>query len=100
MNYLIFFTSLFMAALGLCCCMRVSSPHEQRLLSLRGVWASRCSGCSLVAACGLLAAAAASVAEHGLQVVHEPQWLQHSGVAAVRHAESSWTRRLNPRRLH
>ena len=45
MNYLIFFTSLFMAALGLCCCMRVSSPHEQRLLSCRGVWASRCSGC-------------------------------------------------------
>ena len=86
MNYLIFFTSLFMAALGLCCCMRVSSPHEQRLHSCRGE--------------GLLAAAAASVAEHGLQVVHEPQWLQHSGVAAVRHAESSWTRRLNPCRLH
>ena len=48
-------------------------------------------GSSLVAVRGLLIVVASLVAEHGLQGVWA-QYLWHTGLVALRHVESSWTR--------
>ena len=48
-------------------------------------------GSSLVVLHGLLIVVASFVAERGLQA-HGLQYLQHPGLVAVRHVESSWIR--------
>ena len=51
--FLIYLISLFLAALGLCCCMRAFSSCGER-------------GLLFVVVCGLLIAVASLAAEHGL----------------------------------
>ena len=89
-NKFILFIYLFLAALGLrCCVLALSSCGEQGLL--------------FVAVRGLLVAVAPLIAEHGLQAHRlqqlwlvssraQAQQLWHTGLVALRHVGSSWTK--------
>ena len=72
------FIYLFLAALGLCCCVRAFSSCGKR-------------GLLFVAVLTLLIVVPSLVVEHGLQA-HGLQELWHTGLAALRHVGSSWTR--------
>ena len=69
LNKFIYFIYLFLAALGLCCCVRAFSSCGER-------------GLLFVAVHRLLIAVASLVAEHGLQA-HGLQQLWHMGSAVV-----------------
>ena len=65
---------LFLAALGLCCCVLAFSSCSKR-------------GLLFIVVCGLLIAVASLVAEHGLQA-HGLQQLWHAGSVVVAHGLS------------
>ena len=66
-SYLIYFIYLFLAVLGLCCCVRAFSSC--------GEW-----GLLFVAVCGLLIEVASLVAEHGIYMPGlQELWLTGSG---------------------
>ena len=81
LNKFIYFIYLFLAVLGLCYCTRAFSSC--------GEW-----GLPFVAVRGLLIAVASLVVEHRLQV-HGLQQLWRTGLVALRHVGSSWTRAQN-----
>ena len=87
---LFIFIYLFLAALGLCCCVQVFSSCSER-------------GLLFIAVRRLLIAVASLVAEHGLQACRlqqlwlagcraQAQQLWRTGLIALRHVRSSWTR--------
>ena len=71
------FISLFLAALGLCCCMWALGAVSK--------------GYSLVTLHGLLVVVASLLEEHGLQGTWA-QYLWLTGLVALQHVGVSWTR--------
>ena len=93
----IYFSYLFLAVLGLCCCAQGFSSCRERGLLCCGAWASYCGGfsCCRAQALGLQPSvvAARRLISCGSQALeHRLSSCSAQGLVAVQHVGLSWTR--------